>query len=114
MVARTGQDWGLESSLAGKTGDRDSLVCASPHPKFHQYSRPYPFSLYVLKASSKPCVYCPMTNSMSALEPWCVEVSRVSGGVGRCRGSVEAVSVDTGVGVSGIVGLQCRGSVGAP
>ena len=47
-------------------------------------------------------------------EPWCVEVSRVSGGVGRCRGSVEAVSVDTGVGVSGSVGLQCRGSVGAP
>ena len=48
------------------------------------------------------------------VEPWCVEVSRVSGGVGRCRGSVEAVSVDTGVGVSGSVGLQCRGSVGAP
>ena len=48
------------------------------------------------------------------LEPWCVEVSRVSGGVGQCRGSVEAVSVDTGVGVSGSVGLQCRGSVGAP
>ncbi len=38
------------------------------------------------------------------LEPWCVEVSRVSGGVGRCRGGVEAVSVDTGVGVSGSVG----------
>ena len=49
-----------------------------------------------------------------SFEPWCVEVSRVSGGVGRCRGSVEAVSVDTGVGVSGSVGLQCRGSVGAP
>ena len=48
-----------------------------------------------------------------ALEPWCVEVSRVSDGVGQCRGSVEAVSVDTGVGVSGSVGLQCRGSVGA-
>ena len=52
--------------------------------------------------------------AMYTLEPWCVEVSRVSGGVGRCRGSVEAVSVDTGVGVSGSVGLQCRGSVGAP
>ena len=37
----------------------------------------------------------------------------MSGGVGRCRGSVEAVSVDTGVGVSGSVGLQCRGSVWA-
>ena len=30
MVARTGQDWGLESSLAGKTGDRDSLVVDRP------------------------------------------------------------------------------------
>ena len=46
-------------------------------------------------------------------EPWCVEVSRVSGSVEQCRGSVGAVSVDTGVGVSGSVGLQCRGSVGA-
>ena len=31
------------------------------------------------------------------LEPWCVEVSRVSGSVEQCRGSVGAVSVDTGV-----------------
>ena len=47
----------------------------------------------------------------------------LSPGVSRCRGcravsgsveaGVEAVSVDTGVGVSGSVGLQCRGSVGA-
>ena len=66
-----------------------------------------PADLPVTRPSSR-------TRVMPALEPWCVEVSRVSGGVGQCRGSVEAVSVDTGVGVSGSVGLQCRGSVRAP
>ena len=41
------------------------------------------------------------------IEPWCVEVSRVSSGVERvsrvCRGCVEGVSVDTGVRVSSSV-----------
>ena len=43
------------------------------------------------------------------LEPWCVEVSRVSGSVEQCRGSVGAVSVDTGVGCRAVSGC----SVGA-
>ena len=30
MVARTGQDWGLQSSRRSKTGDRDSLVVDRP------------------------------------------------------------------------------------
>ena len=48
------------------------------------------------------------------LEPWCVEVSRVSGSVEQCRGSVGAVSVDTGVGCRAVSGCsvgQCRGSL---
>ena len=40
------------------------------------------------------------------LEPWCVEVSRVSGSVEQCRGSVGAVSVDTGVGCRAVSGCS--------
>ena len=44
---------------------------------------------------------------MSSLEPWCVEVSTVSTVSTECRGSVEGVSVDTGVEVSR-VSRECR------
>ena len=41
------------------------------------------------------------------LEPWCVEVSTVSTVSRVCRGSVEGVSVDTNVEVSGVSG-ECQ------
>ena len=59
-------------------------------------------------------VFCGYSTT-SELEPCSVGVSECRAVSGQCRGSVEAVSVDTGVRVSSSVGTeseQCRSSVG--
>ena len=53
----------------------------------------------------------PACDRCGAVEPCSVGVSECRAVSGQCRGSVGAVSVDTGVGVSSRVG-QCRSSVG--
>jgi len=56
----------------------------------------------VLRAESSPSA-----RDATPLEPWCVEVSTVSTVSTECRGSLEGVSVDTGVEVSR-VSRECR------
>ena len=61
-----------------------------------------------------PCAW-QLRPTGASLEPCSVGVSECRAVSGQCRGSVGAVSVDTGVGVSSSVGAvseRCRSSVG--